>query len=738
MGLIWFILILMIKMKLSHALALYNTKFLHQMENTTTLARLVNKSHTSRKSLETTPTTKQINLGVLYDCTSVTPMGVFEYPELKNCNHEMSNMNNDLQEMKVWKGRVKKYQPITTKFEVALCEIKALNGFCDNNGFTNTRTSGEKELHMSHIRCWRLTQQLYTIYDGHNLTLHKTRENYWETTENVRYNCEWAKSVRKTTYKITVRIYPAQIIGDSKIIEQHVFDNDCSSEIPKGSEYTWCTSNKAKMKALVWHRLWYDESFPINNRAASAENFPVHNREIFKDLGEHEIKQLGDYILIESLLMGGAIQQEMRDEISGENEMIQLDNGIVIEHLTAKPYVYNRFKQTLKTYAKLVGADVMAPILEGHLASIIIEQKTSMIREWQRICFVQNELQRIQKWMINTFPTSSAKWIHQHAGVIVHPAGDALHVSKCMQIESYKIHYDRKLNGTCYRDFPIETPITNTTRFLRITDRQIVHISSKLNCSERPQHTYLKASNGTYYLITSDGEITETHIDRDTAKEPHDTNLMKLRGYDPDWIVKIPEHLEPYAMTEIISYTQDAIREMQEIRQNQGGGNLLVGIVKAIGTVIEKAADGGSEIIKSIGSGIKNVFEGFGDMDEKIVTSIGSAGSKIIDSTGGAIKNTGTGIGNVFHGFFGGVGGSIKWAITLISMIIFFYVYRKKFAKFLCRRKEPEKKLQTSIDNRLKQIEKVKQRMNRDINPDAKDIIVTALDNQKPKSIGKH
>ena len=674
------IILLLLNIKSTYAIVSYNPKLLQPY-----------LSH--QETMETTSTLSQIDLGILYDCTSVTPMGVFEFPTLKNCKHDMRNMENDLQEMKTWNGKVKKYQPKTTKFDVYLCTMKYITKRCNEKFFEEIKEYTEEEVSMTGEQCIKMKRNLVAEYDGHTIQLHKVRESHWETKDGTGYSCTWLKDKTTSMYKASLTKYPAQIIGDSPTIEQHVFSTECSSHIPKGKNFTWCTTYTDSTKIIAWED-------PKHNSAGDA---------VFNDLGTHEIKQIGDYILIESLLMGGAIQRELGEtsaraierERGEKYTVIQLDNGIVIEHLHAKINAYKQFKQTLKKYAKLVGSDVMAPILEGHLTSVIIEQKTAMIREWERTCFVQKELQKIQRWMINTFPTSSARWIHQQAGVVVHPAGDALHVSKCMQIENYKIHFDRKLNLTCYRDFPIDTSITNTTRFLRIVDRQIVSTSSKIDCTKRPQHTYLKATNGSYYLITSNGNITEAYVDRDTAKEPHDTNLKKLRGYNPDWIVKIPEHLEPYAMMEVIAYTQDAIREMADIQRDLGGGNLLVGIIKAFGTVLESAAGGGSEIIKSIGGGMKDVFEGFGDMDEKIINSLGTAGSKVIDSTGGAIKNTGTGIGNIFHGIFGGIGGTIKWAIILLLIIGFIYMNRESIKRTICKPKKPENKTHTTSNTRF-------------------------------------
>ena len=147
-------------------------------------------------------------------------------------------------------------------------------------------------------------------------------------------------------------------------------------------------------------------------------------------------------------------------------------------------------------------------------------------------------------------------------------------------------------------------------------------------------------------------------------------------------------------MLDIISYTHDAIQEVKSLQANEGGGNFLLGLGRALGTAIEGAASGSSKIIKSIGGAIKNVLDGAGDLDEKVVGSIGDATSKVITSTGGAIEHARTGLGNVFHGFFGGIGGTIKWIIVLLLIIALIYMNWKRIRRTLCR----QEKLDETID----------------------------------------
>ena len=160
--------------------------------------------------------------------------------------------------------------------------------------------------------------------------------------------------------------YPAQLVGDSTTIEQHVTDTRCSKYIPRKLKLSYCRPCAETLKIIVWED-------------------PHHDPTIMKNLGNHKIKRSGDYVLIESLFIGGAIQRELGKDKS----VIQLDNGIIIRKINTSIDIYHALQYTLKDYTKRVGTDVMAPILEAHLASVIMEQKNDMIREWERTCFIQ-------------------------------------------------------------------------------------------------------------------------------------------------------------------------------------------------------------------------------------------------------------------------------------------------------------------------------------------------------------
>ena len=61
--------------------------------------------------------------------------------------------------------------------------------------------------------------------------------------------------------------------------------------------------------------------------------------------------------------------------------------------------------------ASTVADDVVALLLEAHIVQSIMYQKQLIMREWERLCYIQKEITRIHHWIINTFPFLPAKWI---------------------------------------------------------------------------------------------------------------------------------------------------------------------------------------------------------------------------------------------------------------------------------------------------------------------------------------
>ena len=613
-------------------------------------------------------------LGPLYDCTTTTPLGVYEFPVIPSCSHNM-NKNSKLitKEMEVFK-----YSPNVTHFDIYLCTLYKLTTVCDWKPsvswerFTASKkeSSDTDEISISPEECIKTMNM--KSYNGYRLKKVSGNRYVSQHPNGKTARCQYLRKTKRTIHELTIRTFPAQVVGKSKYIEQHLTQTRCPSNIPEGENYASCQMKDSPKAALVW-------------------NDPHHPADDWHSLGKHEIKQLDSNIVIPSLRIGGSIQNEY-----GESKTtLLLDNGILLKSPTMKEDMFKALEDVVTEYSKRMASDTLGPILQAHIMKTLINQKLRIIQEWEKICFVQQEVSRIQRWMIEVFPSTAARWIHPEAGVIVQIVGEALQVHRCLKLSNYRLVTNRRIGNFCYHDIPVKAPYHDKIRFLRLTDRQIMENSHKINCSNRPTITYLKNQEGSYDVIDKEGNVTKT-IPAKQFKGTNFLQLPKIRGYDPRMIIKPPQHLAPYSMLNIFSEIHDAMQEVKELQMQHGEGNVLMGIGRALGSAIQAASSGSSQIIGAIGGGIRDVLGGIGDLDEKVVGSLGDAASKVITSTGGAIKDTGSGIGNVFEGVFGGISGSIKWAIILFLLGSFAYLNRASIMKlFNKKKKSPPKTQQT-------------------------------------------
>ena len=291
-------------------------------------------------------------------------------------------------------------------------------------------------------------------------------------------------------------MYQAQLIGSDMIIEQHLTTTKCWDILDPVLKIGTCTPHESPMDIIIWE----DPHHPPDD---------MHNLKV------HEIQQQGQYVLIPTLHVGGAVQEHY----GLDKEILQLDNGLVIRNIKLAPELLHGLLDIVATYAKQVADDVVAPMLEAHIVRTLFLQKQLMAKEWERLCFMQREVTQLQKWTITVFPSTAANFIHQHPGTRVEPLGDALEVKKCRPIFDYKIVTNRKIGSRCFRHFPISLPYSNATYFLRITDRHLLSKSPVIKCKNRPPVTYLKAENGSYFLIEANGIIIPKSVMNDTANE---------------------------------------------------------------------------------------------------------------------------------------------------------------------------------------------------------------------------
>ena len=161
--------------------------------------------------------------------------------------------------------------------------------------------------------------------------------------------------------------------------------------------------------------------------------------------------------------------------------------------------------------------------------------------------------------MVSVFPSTAAHFVHQQPGTQVEAIVDALEVKLCKPILNYRIETTRRIKSTCYHHFPFKLPYRNTTYFLKISGRNLLYKSPKIKCINRPQATYFKDINGTYFLISANGTITPMPVLEDTISELSYFQTLRIHGYDDRLLTHSPNKLEPYTMLEIFSDVCDAM-----------------------------------------------------------------------------------------------------------------------------------------------------------------------------------
>lgn len=142
--------------------------------------------------------------------------------------------------------------------------------------------------------------------------------------------------------------------------------------------------------------------------------FPYkHNINLFKSLGVHLGHKLGPYITFPSLSIGGSRLFSSRMERA--NNLVQLDNGYayIVRNLSA-PNILNHFEKLLNTpRLQLMN---MCFHSYAHVLTAIMNQELLLQNQHHQICNIANQKQRLVIWMLQYFPSLSARWMDPLGG----------------------------------------------------------------------------------------------------------------------------------------------------------------------------------------------------------------------------------------------------------------------------------------------------------------------------------
>ena len=99
--------------------------------------------------------------------------------------------------------------------------------------------------------------------------------------------------------------------------------------------------------------------------------------------------------------------------------------------------------------------------------------------------------------MLTSFP-NSAKNILATPGHRISNLGEVALISKCKVLIRFEIVWSRKINQSCFENFPVKIPGRNLM-FLNLLDREPIASSPRIKCSSRS--LIFIRSGEKYYII---------------------------------------------------------------------------------------------------------------------------------------------------------------------------------------------------------------------------------------------
>ena len=218
-----------------------------------------------------------INIGPLYDCTQVTPVGVYRYPVIRRCDHDMHSINSSMQ---TFVAGVYAYHPYLTKFKIYHCQAEEVTLVCKTN-FINSkaRTHKTSVLPVTAGQCFSAMNTKVLVYGA----LLENPPGVWRTKTTDHYTCSWMKT-KYTSYKhFRMTTYEASILGTEAKITQFLTKTRCYYMLRR------CVPIELPKSQIVWTNADHDQT-------------------TMRLLGRFKVDRIGDFLLMRALKIGGSVQ----------------------------------------------------------------------------------------------------------------------------------------------------------------------------------------------------------------------------------------------------------------------------------------------------------------------------------------------------------------------------------------------------------------------------------------------
>ena len=240
-------------------------------------------------------------------------------------------------------------------------------------------------------------------------------------------------------------------------------------------------------------------------------------------------------------------------------------------------------------------------LLEAHLTLILENQRSDMISLWDQFCTTRNRLTQIQHWMIRYFPDSSAMWVTDSPGYHVEISGDAILLSKCHIITSYKVFWNRSISYKCFREIPVQLLPSKTVKFLQFNQRKLISQGTRIFCDTRPNFIFFEDQNSILWHLSHNGNLSI--FDSTPLFTPMhflDFKFPNLRGLNSHLVRPHCHTIDRTTLLDIVSHNHQFFQEIASISQ-VGQGSFLSGLGTLFGITIQSIAKGGGPLINDLG-----------------------------------------------------------------------------------------------------------------------------------------
>ena len=574
----------------------------------------------------TIPTGATPDLGPLYNCDESTYLGVYALTDPLPCLREPANSK-----VKTFKAMVKEYRLTQTTMKIFHCSLIKVTLNCKENffGAKDRQAPSEEVVPIPKLECQKAATLKRTIYGN----LQQVGHNRWRTAVTKQYSCSWMKETVVSFYKFTITEYPAILEGDDRKIHQSLTTTKCIYN------NFFCKPVESPHTEIVWKR-------------------SKHKFRIYKELGIYPIKQIQDFFLVASLGIGGTLVEASTDDIN-----FLLDTGYIIQRRTDPSYHEPpSFKNLTNKYVKSTRSSSQRDIYDAHLTRKFIYDHELTVQMSRSICMANKEIRNLQKWIIGTNIDMASEYLFPSYGKMVTSMGDGLLLHQCKEIIQYTILWRMEYNGTCYKEFPVVSHLLPRVYFLELATRRLTKKGQAIDCNNRPSVWYVKDKKNSLWRL-KDGNFTV--VKKYKWRFLNDNLRVIKLGHFSKQILHY--HDRQPSRTSLLSVLMENKENLEALAsyRDHGDGDIIRGIGKLVGSTISAAAQGSSQIIKTIGHGIKETLSGVSDLDRSFIGSIGNATVGLVDSST-------SGVAKILDAI-GGVSGLVLYVLVLLLYIYTIY-----------------------------------------------------------------